>query len=291
MHESPSLDSQSNKIMRTYESMGEVPGPLRSLRMAVEELYWSRHVLRHLFVRDFVAGFRQKLLGYFWILLTPLLSIASFVFMRLTGILNPGDTAFPYPIFVFIGTGIWGTFIAAITVVANGLINNTDLVMRTNIPKIGLAVTGLATLCYSLLVNLVVLVLLLALFGMVPSPWAIFYPLLVLPIVMLGVGIGLMLSVVGAVARDVTGMFLTAINLAMYITPVIYTAEFEHPILQMVVLWNPLTYLVDAPRSVFVQGQMPDAIGFTAATVFSMAVLWIGIHAFYLIKDKVSERL
>jgi lipopolysaccharide transport system permease protein len=283
--------NRPSKTVRTYEAFGDVLGPIDSVKLAVRELYWSRHVLWHLFVRDFIAGFRQKLLGYLWIVLVPLIGIASFVFMQHTGILNPGVTEFPYPIYVYIGTSIWGLFISALTTVAGGLIGNSDLVMRTNIPKIGLAVTGLATLCYGLLVNLVVLVLLLLAFRLVPSPWALLYPLTVLPIIMMGVGLGLILSVVGAVARDVTGMFTTLINLVMYVTPVVYTAQFTSPLLQAVVRWNPLAYLVDAPRSVFVLGRMPEPTGFTLSVMFSIAVLWLGIHAFYLIKDKVTERL
>jgi len=291
MPTSDSKNKQPDKTIRTYEAMGEVLGPINSVILACRELYWSRHVLWHLFARDFVAGFRQKLLGYLWIVLVPLIGIASFVFMQWTGILNPGKTAFPYPIYVYIGTSIWGLFISALTVVANGLISNTDLVMRTNIPKIGLAVTGLASLCYNLLVNLVVLILLLFVFHLYPSPWSLLYPLTVLPIIMLGVGLGLILSVVGAVARDVTGMFTTLINLVMYVTPVVYTAQFSDPILKEIVRWNPLTYLVDAPRSLFVLGDIPDRQGYAFAILFSTIILWMGIHAFYLIKDKVTERL
>ncbi|MFS8147131.1 ABC transporter permease [Rhizobium sp. BR 249] len=283
--------TKSAKIVRTYEAAGDVLGPIGSVVLAARELSWSRHVLWHLFKRDFVAGFRQKLLGYLWIVLVPLLGIASFVFMQLTGILNPGDTEIPYPIFVYVGTTVWGIFVTALSVVANGLIANSDLVMRTNIPKIGLAVTGLASLCYNLFVNVIVLILLLFVFGRLPSIWVVLYPLTVLPIIALGVGIGLMLSVVGAVARDVTGMFVTLINLVMYVTPVVYTAQFANPALQQVVFWNPLTYLIDTPRTIIVLGAASYWPGYLAATLFSGIVLWIGVHAFYLIKDKVTERL
>jgi lipopolysaccharide transport system permease protein len=108
---------------------------------------------------------------------------------------------------------------------------------------------------------------------------------------MLGVGVGLILSVVGAVARDVTGMFTTLINLAMYVTPVVYTAQFSDPLLKGIVYWNPLTYLIDSPRSLLVLGRMPNPVGYVSAILFSTAVLWLGIHTFYLIKDKVTERL
>jgi len=286
-----STEDSSAKTVRIYEAAGKILGPIDSVRSAAGELYWSRHVIWHLFVRDFVAGFRQKLLGYLWIVLAPLIGIASFVFMQSTGILNIGNIAIPYPIFVFVGTTVWGLLIGALTTVANGLVVNADLVMRTNIPKIGLALTGMANICYGLLINLVVLALLLLVYGVVPSPWALLYPIAVLPIVLLGIGFGLILAVIGAVARDITAMFATAFNLLMYVTPVVYAAEFSNPVLQAIVRWNPLTHLVDAPRSLLVAGQIKDPVAFAAACVFALLVLWCGLHAFYLIKDKVAERL
>ena len=284
-------DLRSPTLVRTYTAMGPSLSPLASLRQAFGELYWSRHVVWHLFRRDFVVGFRQKLFGYLWIVLVPLIGIASFVFMQSTGILNPGDIGYPYAVFVFIGTTLWAIFMTAMGNVANGLIGNTDLVMRTNIPKIGLAVTGLAPLSYSIIVGFVVLAIVMITVRLLPSPWAILYPFAMLPIILLGVGMGLILSVVGAVARDVTGMATTVINLVMYVTPVIFETKFEHPVLQFIVRWNSLTYLVDTPRSLFVLGRVPDPLGFTLATIFALVVFWVGIHAFYLIKDKVSERL
>jgi len=281
----------AGKEVRVYEAAAGGLGPFAALGLAFRELRQSRHVLWHLFVRDFVAGFRQRLLGYLWIVIAPLVGIASFVFMQWTGILNPGAMEVPYPVYVFFGTTIWGLLVSAVTVVSGGLVGNSDLVMRTNIPKIGLAVTGLANVFYNLLVNLVVLVAVLALFRVTPSPWALAYPFAVLPIILLGVGFGLVLAVVGAVARDVTTIFVTVLGLAMYVTPVVYTAQFQHPLLRQVVAWNPLTYLVDAPRSLFVSGTVASPAGFAAATAFSLAVLWVGVHGFYLIKDKVAERL
>lgn len=279
------------KPIRTYSAGEEKLGLADSLGAAFSEIYWSRHVIWHLFKRDFVGGFRQKIFGYFWIVISPLLGIASFVFMYSTGILNPGDTVIPYPLFVFFGTGIWGLLVGSLATVSAGLLSNTDLVMRTNIPKIALAVTGMASICYGIVVNLLVLALILLWFGIVPSIWALFYPLSIAPIVLLGIGMGLMLAVIGAVARDVTGMVTTLLGLVMYLTPVVYTAEFENPILREVVRFNPLTYLIDTPRSLFLVGSIPSPSGFALSCLFAISVLVIGIHSFYLIKDKVAERL
>lgn len=278
-------------MIRIYEPVGHALGFMGSLRQAWTELHLSRHVIWHLFVRDFVAQFRQKILGYFWIVLGPLLGIVPFVFMHRTGILNPGTTEIPYPIYIFIGLGIWGMLINTFTAISGGLLGNTDLVMRTNIPKIALAITGLAGILYNLIVHVAVLLIVLAIFQMPPSPWAMLFPLAVLPMILLGVGLGLMFAVIGAVARDVTGVATSVLGLLMYVSPVIYKAEFPHPLLKALVAWNPLSYLVDTPRSLFTIGVIPDLCGFALSTLFSLLVLGLGVHAFYLIKDRVAERL
>ncbi len=281
----------NKKVIRTYEPASNTLGFIVSLRLAWTELSLSRHVIWHLFVRDFVAQFRQKILGYFWIVLGPLLGIVPFVFMHRTGILNPGTLDFPYPIYIFIGMGIWGLLISTFSTISGGLLGNADLVMRTSIPKISLAITGLAGILYNLIVHVVVLLIVLAIYRLPPAPWALLYPLAVLPMILLGVGLGLMFAVVGAVARDVTGMATTALGLLMYLSPVIYKAEFQHPLLQALVTWNPLSYLVDTPRSLFINGVIPDPRGFALALLFSLLVLAVGVHAFYLIKERVAERL
>ncbi|MBE9141004.1 ABC transporter permease [Nodosilinea sp. LEGE 07088] len=290
MRRQRSLERQS-QIIRTYQAGEKSLWPVGSVKLAFRELYFSRHAIWHLFVRDFVAGFRQKIFGYFWILASPLLGILSFVFMNSTGILNPGELEIPYPIFVFVGTSLWSLLTITTTTVANGLIGNSDLIMRTNIPKIGLAVTGMASVLYNFLVSIAVLFIILLAFQLWPALSGLMYPLAVVPLVMMGIGFGLMLAVVGSVARDITSIFINLLGLAMYITPVVYSAEFANPQLQQIVRLNPLTYLVDTPRSLLILGRVSSPLGFMLASLVAVLVLVAGIHMFYLVKDKVAERL
>lgn len=283
--------SEANNPIRTFSAGTENYSLSGSIKAACSDIYCSRYVIWHLFKRDFVAGFRQKLLGYLWIVISPLIGVASFVFMHSTGILNPGETEIPYPIYVFFGAGMWGLMMGALGSVSSGLAVNSDLVMRTGIPKISLAISGLASICYSMVVNLVVLCAILMIFGLVPSWLAIFYPFTLLPLLCLGIGVGLILAVIGSVARDVTGMASSLLGLVMYLTPVIYKAQFDNPVLNEIVRLNPLTYLVDTPRTLFFNGYVPSPPGFALSSMFAVLVMISGIHAFYLVKDKVAERL
>jgi len=80
-------------------------------------------------------------------------------------------------------------------------------------------------------------------------------------------------------------------GLAMYVTPVLYATEFENPVIQTIVNYNPLTYLVDVTRKVFFLGDFQGLSKYLIASGFCLVILLLGIHSFYLIKDKVAERL
>lgn len=281
----------SAKHVRIYTSSAHATSILGSLKMAWSEIVNSKHVIWHLFKRDFVAQFRQKIFGYFWVLFTPILGIIPFLLLYRMGNLDPGQTMMPYPLFVVIGSGIWGFLMNSFTVVSSGLQGNQDLLMRTNIPKITFALTGMANILYSLLVHCVVITIIIYAVGLHPSLTSIIYPLALIPIILLGIGLGLIFSVLGSLARDLSSMAATSLNILMYLSSVVYQPVHYEGWLGMITSLNPLTYLVNVPRSIFVLGKVSYPSQYLLATGFSVLIFVLGIHSFYLIKDKVAERL
>jgi lipopolysaccharide transport system permease protein len=264
---------------------------LQSLGKARRDLVRSRGALWQLFKRDFNVMFRQKLLGYLWAFIGPLVTIASFVFMNFTGILNPGAMELPYPLFVLSGTIVWAMLLATVTGLGEGLGKQGELIVRTNMPKIALALASTGNLVFSQVVSLVTLVIVVLIYRQVLSPWAVLFPVLVLPMFLLGVGIGLLLSAINVLARDITALVATVLGLIMFLCPVVYAPKFQHPLLQMIVNFNPLTYLVDYPRQVFFFGRFEHTAEYLASSGLAVAVLLLGVHGFYLVQDKIAERL
>jgi ABC-type polysaccharide/polyol phosphate export permease len=262
-----------------------------ALRSAATDLRASAPLIWRLFVRDFTAQFRQRLFGYFWIVLSPILAIAGYWFMAATGFLRPGAIGLPYVLFLFIGTSIWGLLITTMTTINGSILANGDLLMRTSVSPIALALSGLANIVYSILINTVVLMLLLVLVGFAPSPFVVLYPFLMLPIVVMATGFGLVLASIGVIARDVTTLVISGVSMLMFVTPVIYDAQFTHWLLALIVTCNPLTYLVSFPRTATMLGQFENLSGYLLASAFAVVCLVLGIYCFYLIKDRMIERL
>jgi lipopolysaccharide transport system permease protein len=278
-------------LVRIYTVRRKSFSPIHSAKLAWEDMYYSRHVIWQLFKRDFSANLRQKIFGNLWVFITPFVGILSFVFLNFAGVLNPGPVNTPYPLFVFIGTSLWALLVTTMSVVANGLVVNSDLIIRTNIPKIGIGLTGLATVVYNYLVGLVVLLCIFAACRFMPSQFIFLYPFACLPIMAMSVGIGLILSVIGIVARDITPITLGFFGLLMYATPVIFSVDQSNRALRMLISINPLTYLIDSPRSIATHGTIASPNGFLISTLFAVFVLALGIHVFYQVQDKIVERL
>ena len=104
-----------------------------------------------------------------------------------------------------------------------------------------LAVSSITGLLYGQVVNFVVLGVILVIFGVLPSWGALLLPVLLVPVILLGVGIGLALAVTGAIARDVTNAAATLLGLVLYITPATTSPHRRTDGFARRITYNPLT--------------------------------------------------
>ena len=85
---------------------------------------------------------------------------------------------------------------------------------------------------------------------------------------------------------------MMTMGLIMYITPVIYVADtIEQPVVQALINYNPLSHLVHVPRSLFYLGETTQWSEYALSVAFAVVVFAMGVYAFYLLQDKVAERL
>jgi len=207
-------------------------------------------------------------------------------------VLHPGEGEIPYTLYALVGSTIWGCLPGAMGAVSGGLQAQADLIMRTRIPKLALAVSSLATLTYSIGISMITMAIIFVAVGFPPSWWFLLYPLLVLPMLLLGTAGGLVLSVLGAIARDLVPIAMQALNLLMFLTPVVYVrTTVQNPLARALIDWNPISYLVDVPRSLVCLGHA-DHIGlFLWVALGVLALVIVGLRIFYLLEDLVAERL
>jgi len=266
-------------------------GFFKSLWVMFENIKTSKELIRQLFLRDFLAVYKKSFLGMGWLFISPVIGIISWVLMNYTGVLHPGDVGIPYPAYVLLSTSIWGLFMGFYGSAAGTLGAGGGFIMQVKFPHESLLVKQiaqhLATFFIGFLMNIVVLLI----FGVVPSWKIIFFPAVIMPLFFLGSGIGLVIGVINVVAVEIQRIVDAFFGFLIFLTPVIYASNISNPLLQSVTKWNPLTYLIGGARDIIVYGRIDNLDKFLYASLLSLVIFIFSWRLFYISEEKVIEKM
>ena len=250
----------------------------------------SRELIWQLFKRDLLAGSKQSMFGLLWIVLSPLLGIVSWVLMHEAGVLRPGALDVPYPLYVLFGTAIWGLFMAFYSAAASSLTSAGGLLVQAKFSHEALVAQQLAHTVTVVIVNMLLLLVVWGVFGGA-FHWAVLlFPLSLIPLFLLGTGIGMAVSVFAVLVRDMSKTITTLLGLAMFMTPVVYAAGVESAWLQRLIAWNPLTYLVGGARDVVLQGRIAHPSGYAVSVLLAASIFLAAWRLFFMSEQKVAEK-
>jgi lipopolysaccharide transport system permease protein len=242
----------------------------------------ARELIWQLFRRDFLASYRKSFIGIAWIFIYPILGIVSWVFLQWTGMLRPGDVGIPYPAYVLLGSSMWGLFMGFFASSSQTLTAGQSLVMQVNYPHEALLFKQTAEHVANFLVAFLLNIAVLVAFGVIPAWQTLFF---------LAAAVGLMVSMVSVVAIDISRAINMLMGLLMWITPVIYSDRIENPVVQGLIKWNPLTYLVCSARDIVIYGRLYDTAGYFICSGLSLLVFMISWRLFYVSEDRIIERM
>jgi lipopolysaccharide transport system permease protein len=266
-------------------------GFLKTWILMVNNIVSSRQLIYQLFKRDFFASYKKSFLGISWIILGPLFGIISWVFMNATGILNVGDVGIPYPAYVLLSTSIWSLFVGFFTAAQGTLGSGAAFIMQVKYPHEALLLKQMAQQIANFIIAFLLNIAVLIAFGVTPSWKIVFFPVLILPMFFLAAGIGLVVSVIGVVATEIQTAVNLILGLLIYVTPVIYAPTFKNPLLQTIIKWNPLTYLIGVPRDLIIYGRIDHFDRFVTTALLSLLVFLFSWRLFFVSEDKVIEKM
>jgi lipopolysaccharide transport system permease protein len=163
--------------------------------------------------------------------------------------------------------------------------------MQVKYPHEALLFKQVAQQLANFLISFVMNIIILLYFHVIPSWGALLLPLVALPLFFLAAAIGLMVSLISAVAYDLRRVVELSMGVLMYSTPIIYAGDIGNPIVHLINKWNPLTYLVCSCRDMVIYGQLYHPKGYFIAAAISMVVFLISWRLFYISEDKIIERM
>lgn len=241
---------------------------------AFQEIWSHRELLFFLAWRDVKVRYKQTGLGILWAIMQPLLTMAIFtvIFSRFAHV---GTGGVPAPIFYFSGLVPWLYVSVTVSMASMTLVNNMQLLTKIYFPRVMLpAAAALSTLVDFLVASVLMTGFLI--YYHVHLTAAIFlWPLLVVQMFMLGLGVSLFLSALNVKFRDVKYAVPFVIQIWMYLSPVIYPSTILPVSLRRWISLNPADGLIEAFRHCFVPSS-PVNWGAVITSASVTAVLFLG---------------
>jgi lipopolysaccharide transport system permease protein len=230
----------------------EITPDKRLFDVDVRVLWRYRDLIMMFVRRDFVAFYKQTILGPLWYVVQPLLttSVFTIVFNRIANI--PTDGLPPF-LFYLTGLAIWNYFAACMTKTSDIFTANAGIFGKIYFPRLTVPVAVVITNLVSFVIQLVLVCAFLAFFALRgvpvhPNAWLLVLPLLVLHVAALALGVGILLSSMTTRYRDMSFLVGFGTQLWLYATPIVYPLSQVPERWQWIMAFNPMTPLVELFR-------------------------------------------
>lgn len=254
---------------------------------------WQYRDLIVLFVkRDFVSKYKQTVLGPLWAVLQPLMTtvVFSVVFGSLakltTSDVQGATLEIPSFLFYMIGTVIWSYFSSTVQGNANTFITNRAIMGKVYYPRmvspISTALSGLIPFSIQI-VMFVILIAICQILGIADvrlSVYLCLFPALVLQLMMLGTGIGIIISSLTTKYRDLAMLVGFGLQLWQYLSPVPYGLGLIPEKYLFIYTLNPITPIITTMRYAFFGVGYFDLAAYVISIIVTVIVFWIGIRLF-----------
>jgi ABC-type polysaccharide/polyol phosphate export permease len=257
------------------------------LREIVQEQLDYRELLVEMVRRDLLLRYKQAVMGFGWAVFMPLMNTVLFsvIFTRVA----PVRLDIPYPLFAYLGLLTWNFTASALRFSMLSLASNVNLVTKVYFPREIFPLSAVLVAIADALVGAVVLIALMAYYGVWPGTSLIYLPLVIAVHIAFTTAVGLMLAMGNLFLRDVKYLFEVAITLWMFATSVLYPTSQVGGVAGMLLRLNPMTPIIDAYRDVLLYGRTPFHPGFVGVLALTAVVFVASAVTFHRSEFKFAE--
>ncbi len=222
--------------------------------LKIKEVWQYRDLVLLFTKRNFQVRYKQTILGPAWLFINPIISslIYYFIFGGIAGISTGGV---PPILFYMTGNALWTFFANSVNKNAATFTSNASIFGKVYFPRLTIPVSNVLTAIVEFLIQMILVACMILFFvikGVVhPDITFVFcVPVALLELGVLGMGTGILISSVTTKYRDLAILVGFAVQLWMYLTPVVYPlSEVKNGWMRMIVLFNPVTTPVEMVRA------------------------------------------
>lgn len=259
-----------------------------SLAQTLREAWASRRLVLLLVERDLKVRYRQAALGVAWAILTPLaFTVVLTIVFGLMARLGPEGIA--YAPFLLTGLLAWNYFNYAVGRCSTALMSGSSLLSRVWFPRLLLPVTHLVTPAVDLFFGLLVLLGLLAWYGVAPTWHVLLLPAYFGLAVAMSFGTGALLGALNAYYRDVRHFLPVLLRLWFFCTPIIYGLERVPEPWRPVFAVNPMVSVVAGFRAGLLGLEPPTPAMVLTSCVAAAVTCVAGLFVFHRLEKTVAD--
>jgi lipopolysaccharide transport system permease protein len=251
----------------------------------LRDLWVYRELVYFMTWRDLKVRYKQTLLGAGWAILQPFLTMVVFSIFFGSLAKVPSDGV-PYPIFSYTALIPWTLFSKALQDASRSLVNNSHMITKVYFPRMILPLASVLAGVVDFLIAFVVLLAMMVYFNLAPTADIWTLPLFLVLALVTAIGIGLWLSALNVLYRDINYVLPFLTQFWMFITPIAYPSSMVPERWRVIYALNPMTGVVEGFRwALLGSGQAPGLMTLVSALV---ALLLLVSGMFYF---KRMERL
>jgi lipopolysaccharide transport system permease protein len=255
---------------------------------------WRYRDLVMMFVRrDFVANYKQTILGPIWFFLQPLLTTATYmlIFGRVAGLSTDG---LPMLVFYLAGITVWNYFSETLTKTATVFKDNAQMFGKVYFPRLTMPVSIVISNLVRFLIQfglflLIWLYYLITTDSIHPNWMMALIPLLIITMGVLALGFGMIISALTTKYRDLVFLLTFGIQLLMFATPVIYPLSSISEKYRWIILANPMSPIVETFRYAFLGSGTFSWAYLLYSFCFAIILLLIGTIVFNKVEKSFTD--
>jgi lipopolysaccharide transport system permease protein len=259
----------------------------------ISEIWSYRDLIKMFVKRDFVAFYKQTILGPLWYVIQPVLTTGMFliVFNRIAGIQTG---SLPPILFYLSGLVVWNYFSQCLVVTSNTFIKNASIFGKVYFPRLTMPIATVISNFISFGIQFALLVVACFYYSRGHWPFDSLILLLWLPVISvllasIGLGLGLIISALTTKYRDLSFLVSFGVQLMMYGTPVIYSVASVSEKYRWLILLNPISQLIELFRLAILGKGYFEWNSFIYSAIFSIASLILGMAIFNKVEKNFMD--
>ena len=250
---------------------------------------WEYRELLYFFVwRVIKIRYKQTAIGAAWAVLQPFLTMVVFtvIFGKFA---NIGSDGLPYEIFYYSALLPWMYFSAALQNATNTVVENQRLITKVYFPRLALPLSSVLSGLVDFGVSFLMFIAMMVYYRIRPTAAILWFPVFLLLAILTALGVGLWLSALNAIYRDVRYVLPFLVQFWLFASPVVYSSSRVPAKWRWLYGLNPMAGVIEGFRwSLTGRGRPPAGPVFVSLGVV-IAVLLGGVEFLHKLDTTVAD--